>query len=179
MPLSPDHKRQRGLGPLLRHAPKVYVGPGAEGALRGERFVLLGARRPQWVDVLELGPPGDASLSSLVDSRFQSFGLVGSGRGELAGKRRGEAQSTASQRARAGRRAAFERNASGSHGRSMGARLTRLRARRALETSESYFSSTRLPMSMKSQLSLIRAVALRRCTVRMASSPSTLRGALG
>ena len=74
MPPPPDHKRQRGLGPLLRHAPKVYVGPGAEGALRGERCVLLGARRPRWVDVLELGPCGGASLTSLVDSRFQSFG---------------------------------------------------------------------------------------------------------
>ena len=74
LPLSTDRKRQRGLRPLLRYAPKVYVGPGAEDVLQGERCVLLGARRSSWVDVLELGPPGGKSLSSLVDSRFQSFG---------------------------------------------------------------------------------------------------------
>ena len=72
--MSTEHKRHRGLRPLLGYAPKVYVGPGAEGVLRGERCVLLGARRFSWVDVLEIGPAGGRTLSSLVDSRFQAVG---------------------------------------------------------------------------------------------------------
>ena len=63
--------RGRGRGKaLIERSPRVYVGPGAERALRGERGVLLGSRRPQWVDVLEFDPRPDSGWERLVDLRF-------------------------------------------------------------------------------------------------------------
>ena len=58
-------KRERLRELLPGRPPRVYVGPNAERALRGERGVLLGARRPSFVDVLEFEPisPGDPLLS--------------------------------------------------------------------------------------------------------------------
>jgi hypothetical protein len=73
VPLSRGTGRTAGLAPLLKHTPKIYVGPRAESALQGARCVLLGAQRPRWVDVLELGPCDGGSVTSLVDRRFQGF----------------------------------------------------------------------------------------------------------
>jgi hypothetical protein len=56
--------------PLVATPPLVYVGPGAEPALRGERGILLGSRRPAWVDVVELDRRPGSKLVTLVDLRF-------------------------------------------------------------------------------------------------------------
>jgi hypothetical protein len=64
--------RKRPTQSLFRKAPRVYVGPNAERALRGERGVLLGARRPAWIDVLEFDPRPDAAIRRLVALRFES-----------------------------------------------------------------------------------------------------------
>jgi len=50
------------------------VGPNAEGSLRGERGILLGSRRPAWVDVLEFYPRPDVGIRRLVDLRFADAG---------------------------------------------------------------------------------------------------------
>lgn len=55
---------------LLRRVPTVYVGPAAERSLQGESGVLLGAHRPDWVDVLEFDPRGGLPLRRLVELRF-------------------------------------------------------------------------------------------------------------
>ncbi|HEY7698977.1 MAG TPA: hypothetical protein VIE88_11210 [Vicinamibacteria bacterium] len=55
---------------LLKRAPRVYVGPAAERSLRGEAGVLLGARRPDWVDVLEFDPRPDCRCRRLVELRY-------------------------------------------------------------------------------------------------------------
>ncbi len=54
--------------------PRVYVGPNAERSLRGERGILLGSRRPAWVDVLEFDPRPDVGIQRLVDLRFSGGG---------------------------------------------------------------------------------------------------------
>ncbi|MGH9321807.1 MAG: hypothetical protein ACRD21_22520 [Vicinamibacteria bacterium] len=59
---------------LVPKAPRVYVGPNAERSLRGERGVLLGARRYAWVDVFEFDPRPRAPLRRLVDLRFSDSG---------------------------------------------------------------------------------------------------------
>jgi hypothetical protein len=56
--------------PFIERLPVVYVGPQASPALRGAPGLLLGARRPAWVDVLEFEPCAGRGLRSLVDSRF-------------------------------------------------------------------------------------------------------------
>lgn len=58
---------------LLRAVPTVYVGPDARRALTGEKGVLLGARRPQWIDVLAFDPRPATRTKSLVAMRFQTF----------------------------------------------------------------------------------------------------------
>jgi hypothetical protein len=55
---------------LIDKLPVVYVGPGAAPALRGAPGLLLGARRPAWVDVLDFEPCAGGGLRRLVDSRF-------------------------------------------------------------------------------------------------------------
>jgi hypothetical protein len=59
---------------LLKRAPSIYVGPAAERSLRGEAGVLLGAHRPDWVDVLEFDPQPSLRLGPLVDHRFRAYG---------------------------------------------------------------------------------------------------------
>lgn len=58
---------------LLERVPRVYVGPGARRALAGSRGVLLGAKRPQWIDVLELEARDKAKWAELVELRFTAF----------------------------------------------------------------------------------------------------------
>jgi len=52
----------------------VYVGPNAERSLGGERGILLGSRRPAWIDVLEFDPRPEAGVQRLVDLRFSRDG---------------------------------------------------------------------------------------------------------
>ena len=57
---------------LVDPVPRVFAGPSAARALRGEPGVLLGERRVRQVDVLEFEPcrgPRDA----LLDRRFDGF----------------------------------------------------------------------------------------------------------
>jgi hypothetical protein len=58
--------------PFLEKLPVVYLGPRASLALRGAPGVLLGARRPAWIDVLEFEPCTGGGLRRLVASRFQA-----------------------------------------------------------------------------------------------------------
>jgi len=58
---------------LIERIPRIYVGPGAARVLEGERGVLLGAKRPEWVDVLELEARGELRLEKLVALRFAAF----------------------------------------------------------------------------------------------------------
>jgi len=55
---------------LVETAPRVYVGPDAWRALAGEKGVLLGAKRPQWIDVLEFAARPAARWKALVELRF-------------------------------------------------------------------------------------------------------------
>ena len=54
--------------------PRVYVGPNAQRSLSGERGILLGSRRSDWVDVLEFDPRPNAGVRRLVDLRFSRAG---------------------------------------------------------------------------------------------------------
>lgn len=57
---------------LVEPVPRVFVGPSATRALRGEAGVLLGEKRVRQVDVLEFEPcPGPRD--SLRDRRFDGF----------------------------------------------------------------------------------------------------------
>jgi len=58
---------------LVETIPRVYVGPDAQRALAGEKGVLLGAKRPQWVDVLEFDSRQCARWKALVELRFTGF----------------------------------------------------------------------------------------------------------
>lgn len=58
---------------LVETVPRVYVGPDAQRALAGETGVLLGAKRPQWVDVLEFDPRQGTRWKALVELRFTAF----------------------------------------------------------------------------------------------------------
>ena len=58
---------------LVETVPRVYVGPGAQRALTGEKGVLLGAKRPQWVDVLEFDARPSTRWKALVELRFTGF----------------------------------------------------------------------------------------------------------
>jgi hypothetical protein len=57
-------------GGLRLDVPTVHVGPRANGSLRGERGLLLGARRPAWIDVLEFDALPASGARSIIDSRF-------------------------------------------------------------------------------------------------------------
>lgn len=48
------------------------MGPNAARALRGERGVLLGARRHAWIDVLEFDPRPQMAVGRLVALRFEA-----------------------------------------------------------------------------------------------------------
>jgi hypothetical protein len=50
------------------------VGPNAARSLEGERGVLLGSHRADWVDVVEFDPRPADDIRRLVDRRFQSAG---------------------------------------------------------------------------------------------------------
>jgi hypothetical protein len=58
---------------MLDRVPRVYVGPNARRALTGEKGLLLGAKRPQWVDVLQFEPRTETSWNALVELRFSAF----------------------------------------------------------------------------------------------------------
>lgn len=58
---------------LLERVPRVYVGADARRALKGDKGVLLGAKRPQWVDVLRFEATTATTWASLVELRFASF----------------------------------------------------------------------------------------------------------
>ena len=58
---------------LVETVPRVYVGPDAQRALSGEKGVLLGAKRPQWVDVLEFDARPGTQWKALVALRFTAF----------------------------------------------------------------------------------------------------------
>lgn len=58
---------------LVETIPRVYVGGNAQRALAGERGVLLGAKRPQWVDVLEFDAREGTRWKALVELRFTAF----------------------------------------------------------------------------------------------------------
>ena len=60
---------------LLRDVPKVFVGPDARRALSGDRGLLLGSKRPEWVDVLAFDGHAEASWRRLVALRFEDAGL--------------------------------------------------------------------------------------------------------
>ncbi len=60
--------------PLLAKPPRVYVGPNAARSLVGERGVLLGSHRADWVDVVEFDPRPGTDIRRLVDLRFESAG---------------------------------------------------------------------------------------------------------
>ena len=57
---------------LLERVPRVYIGPDAERALTGERGVLLGAKRPEWIDVLTVELHAGGVWSALVARRFEA-----------------------------------------------------------------------------------------------------------
>jgi hypothetical protein len=58
----------------LAKPPRVYVGPNAARSLGGERGVLLGSHRADWVDVLEFDPRPGTHVRRLVDLRFEGAG---------------------------------------------------------------------------------------------------------
>ena len=58
---------------LVETVPRVYVGPDARRALAGDKGVLLGAKRPQWVDVLEFDAQPGTRWKALVELRFTGF----------------------------------------------------------------------------------------------------------
>jgi hypothetical protein len=60
---------------IVGRPPRVYVGPNAARALAGEKGVLLGSRRPAWIDVVEFDPQPDAGFRRLVELRFSNRGL--------------------------------------------------------------------------------------------------------
>ncbi len=57
---------------LLEKVPRVYVGPDAERALSGERGVLLGAKRPEWIDVLAVDAYTGDAWNTLVARRYEA-----------------------------------------------------------------------------------------------------------
>ena len=58
---------------LLERVPRVYIGPDAECALLGQRGVLLGAKRPEWIDVLALDAQvSGGGWSMLVARRYEA-----------------------------------------------------------------------------------------------------------
>jgi hypothetical protein len=57
---------------LLQERPTVYLGPGALGALEKGFGILLGARRPAWVDLLFYEPVAGLRCKGLVERRFDS-----------------------------------------------------------------------------------------------------------
>ena len=58
---------------LVEIIPRVYIGPEAERALAGEKGLLLGAKRPQWVDVLKFEARAHLTWKKLVQERFSAF----------------------------------------------------------------------------------------------------------
>lgn len=60
---------------LIEKPPRVYVGPGALEALGGMWGLLLGAKRSEWIDVLELAPRPVSRWSALADCRLESTGF--------------------------------------------------------------------------------------------------------
>lgn len=69
-----NRRSPRKSPPLLAKPPRVYVGPNAARSLGGERGVLLGAHRADWVDVLEFDPRPGTDIRRLVDLRFEGAG---------------------------------------------------------------------------------------------------------
>ena len=57
---------------LIEKAPRVYVGPDAGRALSGERGVLLGAKRPEWIDVLAVDAHTGDAWNTLVARRYKA-----------------------------------------------------------------------------------------------------------
>ena len=57
---------------LLEKVPRVYIGPDAERALLGERGVLLGAKRPEWIDVLAVDAHTGGVWNTLVARRYEA-----------------------------------------------------------------------------------------------------------
>ena len=57
---------------LLEKVPRVYIGPDAARALLGERGVLLGAKRPEWIDVLAVDAHTGGVWSALVARRYEA-----------------------------------------------------------------------------------------------------------
>lgn len=55
---------------LLERAPRVYLGPGALPWVTRVKGLLLGAKRPGWVDVVALQPWPKASAKELIALRF-------------------------------------------------------------------------------------------------------------
>ncbi len=57
---------------LLENVPRVYIGPDAERALLGERGVLLGTKRPEWIDVLAVDAHAGGGWNTLVSRRYEA-----------------------------------------------------------------------------------------------------------
>ncbi len=55
---------------MIRRAPLVYLGPDALGALSGGKGLLLGSKRPDWVDVLAFERRAETRVGGLLDLRF-------------------------------------------------------------------------------------------------------------
>ena len=57
---------------LIEKVPQVYIGPDAVRALSGERGVLLGAQRPEWIDVLAVDAQTGSAWTALVARRYDA-----------------------------------------------------------------------------------------------------------
>lgn len=55
---------------LIARAPSVYLGPDALSALSGDKGLLLGRKRPDWVDVLVFERRTEAKVNGLLGLRF-------------------------------------------------------------------------------------------------------------
>jgi hypothetical protein len=55
---------------LIETVPLVYVGPDALGALGGGKGLLLGSKRPDWIDVVGFERRSEQKVSGLVDLRL-------------------------------------------------------------------------------------------------------------
>ena len=60
---------------LVDRVPRVHVGPDAARALEGVSGLLLGVKRPEWVDVLCLEEYAGVSRRRLVELRFDASPL--------------------------------------------------------------------------------------------------------